>query len=113
MNRKEITGTFDAALVMAPSIIVKRTELAGLWVDSALAMPPSIRKGEISGTLGDSALAMTPSINAKRTEINWTLGDSALLLSMRKDRNLQHTGYSWFLSGRSPMDRCAVRRSEK
>ena len=83
--------------------------------DSALAMPPSINaKGtEISGTLGDSALAMTPSINAKRTEINWTLGDSALLLSMRKDRNLQHTGYSWFLSGRSPMDRCAVRRSEK
>ena len=65
---KEISCTFEAALVMAPSIIVKRTELAGLWVDSALAMPPSIRKGEISGTLGDSALAMTPSINAKRTE---------------------------------------------
>ena len=68
MNRKEITGTFDAALVMAPSIIVKRTELAGLWVDSALAMPPSIRKGEISGTLGDSALAMT-SVFFKDSEI--------------------------------------------
>ena len=81
MNRKEISGTFDAALVMAPSIIVKRTELAELWVDSALAMPPSIRKGEISGTLGDSALAMTPSINAKRTEISGTLGDFALAMT--------------------------------